>query len=144
MATVKAIETSTLSATGDARGKITSASFMVLTKPEFRFYTTGLTEKEAIALNRKITVTNGANEIVETVKARFVKSAQYNDVILLEVTGIEAANLDEVYTVTIDGFGTVKFSGNDFARLLVNYEATETLGAALYLYGKAAKACFEA
>jgi hypothetical protein len=136
--------TKTLSATGDARGKITSASLMVLTKPEFRFYTTGLTEKEAIALNSKITVTNSANEIVETVNARFVKSAQDEEVILLEVTGIEAANLDEVYTVTIDGFGTVTFSGNDFARLLAKNEATETLGAALYLYGQAAKACFEA
>ena len=134
----------TLFATDDARGKITSASLMVLTKPEFRFYTTGLTEAEAVALNRKITVTNSANEIVETVNARFVKSAQDNDVILLEVTGIEAANLDEVYTVTIDGFGTVKFSGNDFARMLANNSETATLGAALYLYGKAAKACFPA
>ena len=140
---VKAID-SKLSATGDARSKITSASLMVLTKPEFRFYTTGLTEAEAVALNRKITVTNSANEIVETVNARFVKSAQDNDVILLEVTGIEAANLDEVYTVTIDGFGTVTFSGNDFARMLANNSETATLGAALYLYGKAAKACFEA
>ena len=129
--------TSTLAVTGDARSKITGASLMVLTKPEFRFYTTGLTEAEAVALNSKITVTGDEN-----VHARFVKSAQNEEIILLEVTGIEAANLYKDITIDIDGFGTITFSGYTFARMMANYEPTATLGAALYLYGQAAKACF--
>ena len=117
-----------------ANGKISSISYMAVTKPEFRFCTTGLTEAEAVALNDKITVNGSAN-------AQFVKNAETGK-ILLEVTGIEAANLDEIITITIDGFGTITFCGNDFARLLAKNASTATLGAALYLYGVAAKACF--
>ena len=113
-----------------------------MTKPEFRFYTTGLTEAEAIALNRKITVTDVNGKIVQGVTARFVKSAQNNGIILLEVTGIEAKDMDKVLTITIDGFGTITFSGYDFARMLAKYDATQELGAALYLYGATAKALF--
>ena len=117
---------------------------MALTKPEFRFYTTGLTESEAIALNNKITVTDVNGEKVQGVTARFVKSAQQNDVILLEVTGVEAKDMDKVITITIDGFGTITFSGNDFARMMANYddETVAAFGASLYLYGAAAKALF--
>ena len=43
---------------------------------------------------------------------------------------------------TIDGFGTIRFCGNDFAILLARNASTATLGAALYNYGTAAKACF--
>ena len=45
-------------------------------------------------------------------------------------------------TVTIDGLGTITFAGNDFAKLMADNSATEALGAALYAYGAAAKACF--
>ena len=58
------------------------------------------------------------------------------------MTGVEAERMDEVLTVTIDGFGTIEFCGNDFARMLAMSEDTQTLGTALYLYGAAAKACF--
>ena len=125
--------TKTLSAEGDIRTKLASASFMALTKPEFRFYTTGLTEAEAVELNSKIT-TN-----VNGVTAKFYKNG---DAILLEVTGIEAANMDEVITITVGELGTITFSGNDFARMMAKNASTQTLGTALYLYGAAAKACF--
>ena len=118
----------------NANGKIRSISYMALTKPEFRFYTTGLTEAEAAALNDKITVNGSAN-------AKFVKNVETGS-ILLEVTGIEAATMDEVITITIDGFGTITFCGNDFANLLAKNDSTATLGAALYLYGAAAQALF--
>ena len=116
-------------------GKIASISFMALTKPEFRFYVKadcGLTEADFVELNDKITVNGSAS-------AKFVKNG---DAILLEVTGIEAANMDEVITITIDGFGTITFCGNDFANLLAKNASTQTLGTALYLYGLAAKECF--
>ena len=125
--------TNTLSVTDNLRTKLASASFMALTKPEFRFYTTGLTEAEAVELNSQIT-TN-----VDGVTAKFYKNG---DAILLEVTGIEAANMDEVITITVGGLGTITFSGNDFARMLAKNASTQTLGAALYLYGAAAKECF--
>ena len=133
-AAVDAVKTLESTLLVDAGGKIVSASFMALTKPEFRFYTAGLTEAEAAALNDKITVTGGA-------AAQFVKNADSGE-ILLEVTGIDAENMDEIITVSIDGFGSVTFSGNDFARILANNASTAVLGAALYNYGAAAKACF--
>ena len=117
-----------------AGGKISSISYMAVTKPEFRFYTAGLTEAEAVALNDKITVNGNAN-------AQFVKNDE-TGAILLEVTGIEAATMDEVITIDINGFGTITFCGNDFARLLAKNDSTATLGAALYLYSVAAKALF--
>lgn len=120
---------STLSVQTD---KITGAAFMVLTKPEFRFYTEGLTEAEAVQLNNKIDASGGA-------KVRFVKNG---DDILVEVTGVEAADMAKAITVTVDGKAWVTFSGNDFARLLANYEPTAVLGAALYNYGDAAAKCF--
>ena len=121
----------------NANGNIKSISFMALTKPEFRFYVnpySGLSEADYVALNDKITVDGNAS-------ARFVKNPD-TGAILLEVTGIETANMDEVITIEIDGFGTITFCGNDFARLLAKNNSTATLGAALYLYGVAAKACF--
>ena len=120
-------------------GRISSISFMALTKPEFRFYVDpgcGLSEADCAALNEngRITVNGGAS-------ARFVKNGS---AILLEVTGIEAANMDEVITIGIDGFGTIRFCGNDFSRMLAkSMEPTAaTLGTALYLYGAAADRCF--
>ena len=121
----------------NANGKIQSISYMAVTKPEFRFYVnpdSGLTEADYVALNDKITVNGHAT-------AKFVKNIE-TGAILLEVTGIEAANMDEIITITIDGFGTITFCGNDFARLLAKNDSTATLGAALYLYGVAAKALF--
>ena len=125
--------TKTLSITGDAQSKFTGASFMALTKPEFRFYTTGLTEEEAIELNDQISV-SGAT-------ARFVKNPT-TGAILLEVTGVEAAKMSANITVTIGDFGTITFCGNDFARMMAKNASTKTLGTALYLYGVAADACF--
>ena len=119
----------------DTTGKIRSVSFMALTKPEFRFYMRDMTEAEAAALNSRISVSgvNGA-------AARFVKNL--NGAILLEVTGVLAEEMDETITVAIDGLGTITFAGNDFAKLMADNSATEALGAALYAYGEAAKACF--
>jgi hypothetical protein len=125
--------TNTLSVTGEIGSKLASAAFMALTKPEFRFYMKDLTEAEAAELNDAIT-TN-----VDDVTAKFYKNG---DAILLEVTGIEAANMDEVITITVGDLGTITFSGNDFARMMANNASTQTLGAALYLYGAAAKALF--
>ena len=121
-----------------AEDKIVSASFMALTKPEFRFYVKpncGLAESDFVALNKKITISDNH------VSARFLKNAD-TGAILLEITGIEAENMDEIITITIDGFGTIVFCGNDFARLLARNTETAALGAALYNYGTAAKACF--
>ncbi|MBQ9552737.1 MAG: hypothetical protein IJU96_08225, partial [Clostridia bacterium] len=132
----------TLTLDADARAKIASASYMALTKPEFRFYVKNgeLTEAQAAALNKKITVTGPAG-----VKAQFVKNSDTN-AIMLEVTGIEAATMDQEITVRIEGFGVITFCGNDFARLLARSTNTTVaiLGAALYNYGEAAKACFTA
>ena len=106
---------------------------MALTKPEFRFYTTGITEAEAVELNDQIS-TN-----INGVTAKFYKNG---DAILLEVKGIEAANMDELITITVGDLGTITFSGYDFARMMAKNASTQTLGTALYLYGAAAKACF--
>ena len=128
----------------NANGKIQSISYMAVTKPEFRFYVnpdSGLTEADYVALNDKITVNCDNANVLEKVSAKFVKNIE-TGAILLEVTGIEAANMDEIITITIDGFGTITFCGNDFARLLAKNDSTATLGAALYLYGVAAKALF--
>ena len=124
-----------LAITGDIRGKLASAAFMALTKPEFRFYMKDLTEAEAAELNDAIT-TN-----VDGVTAKFYKNG---DAILLEVEGIKAEDMDKVITITVGDLGTITFSGNDFARMMANNndQSVATLGAALYLYGEAAKACF--
>ena len=126
-------------------GKVGSVSFMVRTKPEFRFYVDpdacDLTAEDFAALNGRIRITDDADEEMQGVDARFVRNAE-TGAILLEVTGVEAENMDEVIKVTIDGFGTITFCGNDFARILANDASARTLGTALYLYGKVAKACF--
>ena len=127
--------TNTLSVTDNLRTKLASAAFMALTKPEFRFYTTGLTEEEAYELNSKIT-TN-----VDGVTAKFYKNG---DAILLEVEGIKAEDMDKIITITVGELGTITFSGYDFARMMAKSDdqSIAALGAALYLYGDAAKACF--
>ncbi|MBQ9552843.1 MAG: hypothetical protein IJU96_08770, partial [Clostridia bacterium] len=130
---------STLTLDENARTYFKTASYMALTVPEYRFYVQpgSLTEAEAAALNSKITV-NGP----KGVKAQFVKNTDKGDAILLEVTGIDVEHMDEAVTIEIDGIGTIKFCGNDFARLLAKNAATAVLGAALYNYGVEAKACF--
>ncbi|MBR5619273.1 MAG: hypothetical protein IKW76_06020, partial [Clostridia bacterium] len=127
--------TNTLSVTDNLRTKLASAAFMALTQPEFRFYTTGLTEEEAYELNSKIT-TN-----VDGVTAKFYKNG---DAILLEVKGIKAEDMDKIITITVGELGTITFSGYDFARMMAKSddESIAALGAALYLYGDAAKKCF--
>ena len=126
--------TRTLEITGKIGGKLTTAAFMALTQPEFRFYTT-LTDEEAVELNKTI-YASGA-------QARFVKNADTGE-ILLEVKGVKAEDMDKVITIDLGSYGTIKFSGNDFARMMASSDdqAVKTLGVALYLYGEAAEKCF--
>ena len=125
----------------DGTGAVTGASFMALTKPEFRFYTAGIDEQTAYAYNEagvSATMANGG----DTLNARFVKKADGK--VLLEVKGISAENLDKTVTVTVTGLGTITFNGNAFAKAMAKSGNTQQsdLGAALYNYGAAAKACF--
>ena len=125
-------------------GILSGVSFMALAQPEFRFYVSpdcALTEADFAALNGKIRITDAEGEEARGVDAQFVRNTD-TDTIFLEVTGIEAADMDEVVTIGIDGFGTIEFCGNDFARMLALNESTRTLGTALYLYSTAADACF--
>ncbi len=127
----------------DTTGKIQNVSFMALTKPEFRFYMKNMTEAEAAAFNSAgITAVYEDSNITEPLRARFVRNT--NGSILLEVTGVLAERMDQKIIVTIPGLGTITFAGNDFARMMAMSEngAIETLGAALYAYGEAAKNCF--
>ena len=126
----------------DGTGAVTGASFMALTKPEFRFYTNGITEQQGYDYNQagvSATMANGG----DTLTARFVKKADGK--VLLEVKGISAENLDKTVTVTVTGLGSITFNGNAFAKAMANpnnNEAQQNLGAALYNYGVAAKTCF--
>ena len=128
----------------DGTGAVTGASFMALTKPEFRFYTNGITEQQGYDYNQagvSATMANGG----DTLTARFVKKADGK--VLLEVKGISAENMDKVVTVTVTGLGSITFNGNAFAKAMANpnnNEAQQNLGAALYNYGAAAKTCFGA
>ena len=122
----------------DTTGKIQSVSFMALTKPEFRFYMKNITEAEAAGYTVRAAYADGT--ITDTLNARFVKNLSGS--ILIEVTGVLAEEMDKTIMVAIDGLGTITFAGNDFAKMMANNAATETLGAALYAYGEAAKACF--
>ena len=128
----------------DGTGAVTGASFMALTKPEFRFYTNGITEQQGYDYNQagvSATMANGG----DTLTARFVKKA--DDKVLLEVKGITAENMDKTVTVTINALGqTITFNGNAFAKAMAKSgdTAQQNLGAALYNYGAAAKTCFGA
>ena len=116
-------------------------SFMALTKPEFRFYMKDITETQAAAYNAAgVTAAYTNSDITDTLRARFVKNAQGS--ILIEVTGVQAEYMDETIVVTVPGLGTITFAGNDFAKMMADNADLETLGAALYAYGAAAKACF--
>ena len=128
----------TLSADGEIRSMLASASFMALTQPEFRFYfNENLTEAKAVELNDNNQITTN----VDGVTARFYKNG---DQILLEVKGIEAKDMDKAITITVGDLGTITFSGYDFARMMAKSDdqSIAALGAALYLYGDAAKTCF--
>ncbi len=127
----------------DGTGKVTGASFMALTKPEFRFYTANIDEQTAYDYNQAgvtATMANGG----DTLNARFVKKADGK--VLLEVTGVSAENIDKTVTVTVTGLGTISFNGNAFAKAMASSSNTaqQNLGAALYNYGAAAKKCFTA
>ena len=133
----------------DGTGKVTGASFMALTKPEFRFYTANIDEQTAYAYNQAgitVEMANASQEQADALNARFVKKADGK--VLLEVTGVLAENMDKVITVTINALGqTITFNGNAFAKAMANPnndEAQQNLGAALYNYGAAAKTCFGA
>ena len=134
----------------DKTAKVTGASFMALTKPEFRFYTSTITKEEAVAYNRSgiEAVYSGENAPAETLNARFVKNA--NGDVLLEVTGVSAENMDKTIVVTISGMddahNTITFNGNAFAKAMAKSSdpVSQDLGAALYNYGVAAKRCFGA
>ena len=127
----------------DGTGKVTGASFMALTKPEFRFYTAGIDEQTAYNYNEAgvaATMAGGG----DTLTARFVRKADGKG--LLEVTGVSVENMDKTITVTITGLGTITFNGNAFAKAMASSGSTaqQHLGAALYNYGAAAKECFAA
>jgi len=133
----------------DGTGKVTGASFMALTKPEFRFYTNGIDEQTAYDYNEagiEVEMANASQKQADALNARFVKKADGK--VLLEVTGVLAENMDKVITVTINALGqTITFNGNAFAKAMANPnndEAQQNLGAALYNYGAAAKTCFGA
>ena len=127
----------------DGTNKVTGASFMALTKPEFRFYTAGITEAQGYDYNEAgvtATMANGG----DTLHARFVKKADGK--VLLEVTGVSAENMDKTVTVTVTGLGDITFNGNAFANAMAKSTdpAQADLGAALFNYGAAAKKCFTA
>ncbi len=127
----------------DGTGAVTGASFMALTKPEFRFYTANIDEQTAYEYNQAgvtATMANGNDSLT----ARFVKKADGK--VLLEVTGVSAENMDKEITVTVTGLGTIVFNGNAFAKAMASSGNTQQrdLGAALYNYGAAAKICFGA
>ncbi len=127
----------------DGTGKVTGASFMALTKPEFRFYTANIDEQTAYDYN-EAGVTAAMDGGSDTLNARFVKKA--DGAVLIEVTGVSAENMDKTITVTISGLGTITFNGNAFAKAMTmsSSPAQQNLGAALYNYGDAAKTCFGA
>ena len=125
----------------DGTNNVTGASFMALTKPEFRFYTANIDEQTAYDYNQAgvtATMANGG----DTLNARFVKKADGN--VLLEVTGITAENMDKTVTVTVTGLGDITFNGNAFAKAMASSSNTaqQNLGAALYNYSAAANACW--
>ena len=129
-----------LAITGDVSNMLAGASFMALTKPEFRFYfNNSLTDEKAVQLNENGQITTN----VVGVTAMFYKNPE-TGAILLEVKGIKAEDMDKVITITVGDLGTITFSGNDFARMMANSSNTSvaTLGLALYLYGVKAKECF--
>ncbi len=136
----------------DSTGKVTGASFMALTKPEFRFYTASIDEYTAAKFYNEAGITaaySGDNAPSEPLNARFVKNAEGE--IFIEVTGVSAENMDKTITVTVNGMpegqNTITFNGNTFAKAMArdtNPAATQALGAALYNYGVAAKVCFAA
>ena len=124
---------------------LNGASFMALTKPEFRFYTKNVTEEQAIAYNKAGVSATMAGAKPDTLTARFVKKSDNS--ILIEVTGVSAEHMDKTITVTVTGLGTITFTGNAFAKAMAsptNNTAQQKLGAALYNSGAAAKTCFGA
>ncbi len=131
----------------DGTNVVTGASFMALTKPEFRFYTSGIDEQTAYDYNQAgitVTMADASQEQIDALNARFVKKADKS--ILIEVTGITAENMDKTVTVTVTGLGTITFNGNAFAKAMAKSGSTvqQNLGAAIYNYGAAAKTCFGA
>ena len=128
----------------DGTGAVTGASFMALTKPEFRFYTAGITEQQGYDYNEAGVTAAMDSAKPDTLNARFVKKADGR--VLLEVTGVSAENMDKTITVTVTGLGTITFNGNAFAKAMAKSRNTaqSDLGAALYNYGLAAKSCFGA
>lgn len=130
----------------DGTGAVTGASFMALTKPEFRFYTAGVTEAEGSAYNKAgVSAAYKDSSVGEKLSARFVKKDANGEIkILIEVTGVSAENMDEEIVVTINGLGTITFNGNAFAKAMASSgdSANSVFGAALYNYGAAANACF--
>ena len=127
----------------DGTGKVSGASFMALTKPEFRFYTSSITEQQGYDYNQAgVTTTMDGGS--DALTARFVKKADGK--VLIEVTGVTAENMDKTITVTVADLGTITFNGNAFAKAMAKSStaAQQNLGAALYNYGAAAKVCFAA
>ena len=128
----------------DTTGALKGASFMALTKPEFRFYTSGITEAQGYAYNQAgVSAAYADTAIDEKLNARFVKKADGS--ILIEVKGVSAENMNEEIVVTVIGLGEIHFNGNAFAKAMANNAdpTTQNLGAALFNYGVAAFNCFK-
>ena len=127
----------------DPTGLIENVSFVALVQPEFRFYTPALSETQAAAYNETLTIAFADGGDPDRLHAQFYKDEQNR--VLLEVTGVYAEDMGRAIEITI-GDQTITFAGNDLAKLMsksTSSEALSTFGAALYLYGKAAEACFQ-
>jgi hypothetical protein len=126
----------------DGTNAVTGASFMALTKPEFRFYTSGIDEQAAIAYNNAGVRAEYADGTKEQLNARFVKKADNS--ILIEVTGVSAENMEKEIVVHVTGLGDIRFSGYAFAKTMANAgtAAQQNLGVTLFWYGYNAKMCF--
>ncbi|MCR4614542.1 MAG: hypothetical protein K5756_00115 [Clostridiales bacterium] len=125
----------------DEKHIVSGVTFMALTKPEFRFYTSSIIEAQAAAYNKAgVSAAYESNGIKESLTARFVKSEDGR--ILIEVKGISAENMNEKVIITVNGLGKITFSGNDFAKAMANNNDLANLGNALYNYSAAAKDYF--
>ncbi len=129
-----------LAASAGIKDMIDSIAFLALTKPEFRFYTSSISEETAMACTVTAYFDDGG--AAGDLHARFAKNAQGD--VLIEVTGIDAKDLGRTVVVTITGLGEtaqqIRFAGYDFAKLMTASDNNADLGAALYNYGKAANA----
>ena len=106
---------------------IKSVSFMALNNSAVRFYYTGSVESVSCDEFDVATGTNGTYTFIE-------------------VSGIEAAKLDEVFTVTVNGTGTITGSAMSYAKMAAasGNDALASLALAIANYNAAANKAFNA